>query len=104
MDLADDTSLDAAIVIAGFLNRDLQRLFSSGQFELLPIEDAAAIAAKDPHLRMHTIERGLFSENPPVPDQPISTLATTAMLVVRKTLRTSWWTPPCVPSTKRDWA
>ena len=84
IDLAEDSSLDAAIVIAGFLNRDLQHLLGSGQFGLLPVEDAAAIAAKDPHLRLHTIERGLYSENPAVPAQPVLTLATTAMLVVRK--------------------
>jgi hypothetical protein len=84
VDLAEDRSLDAAIVIAGFLNRDLQRLLGSGQFELLPITDAEAVAAKDPHLRPFTIARGLYSEDPPVPDQPVLTLATTAMLVVRR--------------------
>ena len=83
-DLAEDPSPDAAIVTAGFLNRDLQRLLGSGQFELLPIKNAEAVAAKDPHLRPFTIARGLYSENPAVPDQPVLTLATTAMLVVRR--------------------
>lgn len=83
-DLANDESLDAAIVIAGFLNQDLQRLLAGGQFELLPIEDAEAVAIKDPHLRTFTIPRGLYAEKPAVPDRPILTLATTAMLVVRK--------------------
>lgn len=107
--MAEDPSLDAAIAIAGILNRDLQRLLGSGQFKLLPIENAEAVAAKDPHLRQFTIARGLYAENPAVPDQPVSTLTTTAMLAVRKstpdvlvdaTLRSIYeeglgWTSPC---------
>lgn len=83
-DLADDPSLDGAIVIAGFLNRDLQWLLGSGEFDLLPIEDAEAVALKDPHVRTFEIPRGLYAEAPAVPDRPVVTLATTATLVVRK--------------------
>jgi len=83
-DLADDPSLDGAIVIAAFLNRDLKRILSTGEFELLPINDSEAVAAKDPHVRTFTIARGLYSETPPVPERSVLTLATTAMLVARK--------------------
>jgi len=82
--LLDDSTLDGAIVVAGFLNRDLQRVLGSGKFDLLPIKDAEAVAAKDPHLHAYTIQRGLYTENPAVPNRPTTTLATTAMLVVRR--------------------
>jgi hypothetical protein len=39
---------------------------------------------KDPFLRQVTIPRGLYAENPPVPNQPVLTLATTATLVARR--------------------
>jgi TRAP transporter TAXI family solute receptor len=83
-DLLDDPNLDGAIVVAGFLHRDLTRVLGSGQFDLLPIKDAEAVALKDPHLHTFTIPRGLYAESPAVPDRPIPTLTTTAVLVVRR--------------------
>jgi len=80
-DLPGDTSIDAAIVTSGILNRDLQRIMGSGQYQLLPIVDAAAIAMRDPYFRSFTIPRGLYREQPPVPAEAVTTLATTAFLV-----------------------
>lgn len=85
-DLPGDTSIDAAIITSGILNRDLRRIMGSGQYRLLPVADADAIAATDPYFRSYTIPRGLYSEQPPVPDEAVITLATTAFLVGRADL------------------
>jgi TRAP transporter TAXI family solute receptor len=79
--LADDLSLDAAIVTTGYVNADLKRLLFSGAFELLEIRDAEAISTRHAHFAPATIPRGLYHEGPVVPNSPIKTVATKAMLV-----------------------
>lgn len=81
LDLAEDETLDAAIVTTGFVNTDLQKLLANGGFTLLPIDDAEAISTRHAHFAPATIPRGLYREGPAVPDRPIKTVATTAMLV-----------------------
>jgi len=82
--LVDDPPLEGAIVTAGLANPDLQRVLRSHRFRLLPITDSKAIEMKEPFLRHAEIPRGLFCEGPPVPKEPIATLATPAVLVARK--------------------
>ncbi len=80
--LLEDESIDAAIVTTGFMNRDLQGLLASGEFVLLPIDGAEAIAIKDPFFHVAEIPRGLYREGTPVPSVGTPTVATTALLVV----------------------
>jgi len=74
--LADDPSLDAAIITTGLMNPDLRRLLERREFELLPILDSEAMVFRFPQLTAYTIPRGLYSERPPMPDRPIQTIAT----------------------------
>lgn len=83
-DLLKDHQIDAAIVTTGFMNRDLQSMLSSGDFHLLPIESSEAIATKDPVFHLAEIPRGLYREGPAVPPEKLTTVATTALLVVQE--------------------
>lgn len=80
-EMEKDEALDAAIVTTGYVNSDLSRLLASGAFELLEIKDAEAISTHHAHFKPMTIPRGLYHEGPAVPDRPIKTVATTAILV-----------------------
>jgi len=79
--LPGETNIDGAIITSGIQNKDLRRILSSSQYELLPVPDAEAMQMVDPYFRMFTIPTGLYREQPAVPSRPISTLATTAFLV-----------------------
>ncbi|MBC8870083.1 MAG: TAXI family TRAP transporter solute-binding subunit [Planctomycetes bacterium] len=81
--LLDEPTLDAAIVTAGIGHADLVEVFSTNQFELLPIADAEAVDMLHPYLRSTEVPRGLFAEHPPVPAEKTPTIATTAYLVAR---------------------
>ena len=83
-DLMDDESLDAAIVTTGIQNVNIRALLATGQFELLPILGARALALKLAHFRYFELPRGLYSEGPAVPPEAIPTVATVALLAVRK--------------------
>jgi TRAP transporter TAXI family solute receptor len=80
-DLLSDSSIEAAVVTAGIENPDLKELMSSQQFRLVPVKSSAAIDLTHPFFRTAEIPRGIFSTTPPVPDEDVSTLATTAYLV-----------------------
>lgn len=82
-DIVRDPSIDGAIVVTGLLNPELNELFRSGEFDVLPIEDADGVALRDPFLVAETIPQGTFAADPLTPPSPIRTLATTAVLVAR---------------------
>lgn len=81
--MTDDPGILGSIVTTGFMNRELQRVLASGEFSLLPL-DAQAIDIKNAYLDATEIPRGLYRENPPVPHASVTTVATTALLVVRE--------------------
>lgn len=81
--LADDESMEAAIVTAGIEHPSLRQLMSTNQFDILPIRSAMAMQLIHPFVRNVEIPRGLFAEHPAVPADPIPTIATTAYLVCR---------------------
>ena len=83
-DLMDDESLDAAIVTTGIQNRDVRALLTTWRFDLLPLLDAGALALKHAHLRDYEIPHGLYSGSLAVPSEAVQTVATLALLVVRK--------------------
>jgi TRAP transporter TAXI family solute receptor len=85
MDLLQENSqLDGAVVTAGFQHPDLIEVLDTQQYRLLPIDFAPAIEMADPFLRRVEIPKGLYAQNPPVPREPVTTLATTAFLVTRE--------------------
>ncbi len=73
-----------AVVTTGVLNPDLQALLQGGDFRLLPIRDAGAMAIHHPYFTSFTIPRGLYSSRPPVPPAAVQSVATTSFLVARK--------------------
>ncbi|MCZ6837001.1 MAG: TAXI family TRAP transporter solute-binding subunit [Planctomycetota bacterium] len=88
--LDDDPTLDAAIVTTGFVNSDLRTLLRDHRFKLLPIEETDAINRHQHYFTSMIIPTGLYSlETPPVPVQPIQTVATTAVLAARKNVSRS---------------
>jgi len=81
--IVTDPSIDGAIVVTGLLNPELNEVFRSGAFDVLPIDDADGVALRDPFLVAETIPQGTFAADPLTPPAPIRTLATTAVLVTR---------------------
>ena len=79
---ADDT-IDAAIVTTNPNNPGLRQLLAGGDFLLIPIDDAEAIALRFYHYRAFTIPQGLFCESPQIPPKPVPTIASTAFLAAR---------------------
>lgn len=82
-DLAANDDLEAAIVTTGLDNPGLCALLDSGDYRLLPVEDAAAIALSRPTLELFEIPRGFYDERPAMPPEPTRTVATTAVLAAR---------------------
>lgn len=82
--LKEDVQLDGAVVTAGFQHPDLIRVLETQEYRLLSIDFAPAIDMADPFLRGVEIPKGLYAQNPPVPREPVRTLATTAFLVTRE--------------------
>ncbi len=80
LDLLDDDSLEAAIITTGLVNPDLEQLLGSGRFRLIPILDADAFCLRHPSFEEFSVPRGLYAEGPPVPFEPVTTVATTAFL------------------------
>jgi hypothetical protein len=83
-DLASDPSLDAAIITTGMTNPDLVSLMSKGQFDLLPLQDAEALAVRHGYFTRVDVPRSLYNEGPPVPAENVPTVATTAFLASRQ--------------------
>jgi TRAP transporter TAXI family solute receptor len=82
--LLDDAELEAAVVTTGMLNPDLHEVMATGRFVLVPVDGPAAISVQHPYFDPHTIPRGLFRGTPALPDRDVATLATTAVLAVRR--------------------
>jgi len=81
-DLLDDSTIDAAIVTTGILNRDLENLARSERVRILPLH-VEAIVRKHPFFYAATVPAGLYNERPPVPERDIRTVGATAYLAVR---------------------
>ncbi len=83
-DLLADNSIDAAILTTGIGNNALNRALATGIFDLVPIDDAEALARKHYHFRPYKIPAGLYSESPRTPNADVPTVATTAFLAARQ--------------------
>ena len=62
----------------------MKRILDTGDFALLPIEDAEAIELKSPFLKVMQIPQGLFGLSGNVPPEKINVLATTAFVITRE--------------------
>lgn len=82
-DLIADESSDAALVSTGLTSPELLMVLGTGQFDVLPVEDARALALLNPFFFETTIPRALYRESPPVPPKDVITLSTWSLLVAR---------------------
>lgn len=80
-DLAADSRLDGALVATALTNPDLVTLMSSGQFEILPVEEAQALATLFPYFHTITVPVGIFMGDVPIPARETRTLALPCLLV-----------------------
>lgn len=76
-------NVDAALVTSGWMNPTLEKVLRGGNVELIGLADPEGLAARHPWLVPVTIPRGLYSGNPPVPPDPVRTVAVTALLTAR---------------------
>ena len=76
--------IDAAIVTAGILNDDLNRLLLTGGYRILPVEFSEAFCAKNAFFTQATIHRGLYRMGEDLLQEDIPTVATKALLVASK--------------------
>jgi TRAP transporter TAXI family solute receptor len=78
-----DKDVAAALVTTGWMNPLLEKLFRSGDYDLVGLADPEAVAARHPWLVPTTIPRGLYPGRTPVPAEPVRTVAATALLAAR---------------------
>jgi hypothetical protein len=77
--LRDSSRVLIAVVKSG--QSGMMDLLSHGEYRLLSIETAPTLLMSEPMFRLYELEKGAYRG---IVEQPIKTLATTAMLVVRK--------------------
>lgn len=84
LEILNDASIEAAIVTAGMMNPDLKQLLNTGNFRLIPIEYAEAIAMQSPFFRQMVIPKALYGYGTVPTDVDCITVATTSLLVTRE--------------------
>jgi TRAP transporter TAXI family solute receptor len=80
-DLTSDPSLDGALVATALTNPDLVTLMNSGDFEILPIDEAPALATLFPYFHTMNVPVGIFLGDGPIPPKLTQTLALPCLLV-----------------------
>ncbi len=80
-DLTSDTGVDGALVATALTDPDLVTLMSSGEFEILPIDEAPALATLFPYFHTINVPVGLFLGDGPIPPKVTQTLALPCLLV-----------------------
>lgn len=85
--LMEDSSVIGAIVTTGMLHPGFRELMATGEFELLPVLDAGALAVLYPYMKPFAIPRGMYSGYPPEPPEPVETVTATSFIGVRSDVR-----------------
>jgi TRAP-type uncharacterized transport system substrate-binding protein len=75
---------DALFIISLLPSPEVQRLVRDFGYRLYPLPDAEALQLADPSISSAVIPEHLYSYDPPVPDQPLTTLARRVLLVANK--------------------
>ncbi len=113
--------IDAAIVTAGMMNPDLKLLLNTGNYRLIPIEYAEAIAMQNSFFIQMKIPKALYGFGTVPTDVDCVTVATTSLLVGREDIdsvvvdqllncvfqQSLWMHLPTLHSTEdilRDWS
>jgi TRAP transporter TAXI family solute receptor len=79
----DGGNADAILVTTGWMNPALEKLLRRDDVELVGLADPEGLAARHPWFVPTTIPPGLYSGKPTVPQDPVRTVAATALLTVR---------------------
>jgi len=80
--LLHGSSYDGAIVTTRLFNDNLHEVLSTGEFTILDIPNAPAIAQKHAYFYFFEIPAGLYAESPSIPHHP--TVSITSLLAVHK--------------------
>lgn len=78
-----DERVGAVLITTGWMNPVLEKALRRDDVELVGLADPQGLAARHPWFIPTTIPRGLYSGKPPVPRDPVETVAATAMLTAR---------------------
>ncbi len=78
-----DRALDAAFVTSGWMNPLLLKCLEQHDIELVGIADTEGLATRNPWFTATTIPPGLYPGKPPVPSEPVPTVAVMALLAGR---------------------
>lgn len=79
----DDEKVDAVLITTGWMNPALEKVLRRDDFELVGLADPKGLVARHPWFIPTTIPHGLYSGRPPVPRNPVETVAATALLTAR---------------------
>jgi TRAP transporter TAXI family solute receptor len=82
-DLAFDDSLDAAIVTTGLDNANFHQMLESGRFKLIAADDGEIVLHR-PDFKPFRIRPAHYPNVAGLPEQGVPTVASTALLAVRK--------------------
>ncbi len=83
MTLETNAAIDAAIVTAGIMHPDLRSLLNTGEYELIPVDYAEAIAMQNPFFIKMNIPKALYGHGTVSTKTDCMTVATTCLLVAR---------------------
>lgn len=79
-DMPQLSTVEAAVEITSMSSPGLREMLGSGQYRLLPIDDAEAIAFDHNFYKVDEIPRGIYSGKLAIPATPVETLSCTARL------------------------
>lgn len=73
--------VDALFRIIGIGNESIAEVLRTGDFELVPIDQIAALQLTQPYLQSTTIPKGTYDGRIPIPGQDIATVSVSALLI-----------------------
>ena len=76
--------IDAAFIVTRNLSPTVTNLLETGKYDLLPIQDASALAFKNTALFSFVLPRTVYSGDPPVPSQDTRCIAAKASLITHQ--------------------
>ena len=79
--LTSDSTLDGALVATALSNPELVELMGTGEFDILPIDQAEALATLFPYFHTINVPVGIFLGDGPIPPKTVQTLALPCLLV-----------------------
>lgn len=76
-----DRQVDALFRIVGIGNESVADVLRTGEFDLVPIEQIAALQLTQPYLEPTLIPKGTYDGSVPIPGQNVATVSVSALLV-----------------------